>query len=54
MAHDTIVRRAPARARRVHRRVDTRGEDLELRYFRDIDGREVDLVVTDRPFPITT
>jgi uncharacterized protein len=31
---------------------DTRGRDLELRYFRDVDGREVDFVVTERRKPI--
>jgi len=31
---------------------DTTGRDLDLRYFRDIDGREVDLVVTDKRTPI--
>lgn len=31
---------------------DTEGLDLELRYFRDVDGREVDFVVTDRRKPI--
>ncbi len=30
----------------VHFRQDTAGEELELRYFRDTDGREVDFVVT--------
>jgi hypothetical protein len=35
----------------VHRRVDTRGEDLELRYFRDIDGREVNFVAALEPPP---
>jgi predicted AAA+ superfamily ATPase len=25
---------------------DTQGEDIELRYFRDVDGREVDFVIT--------
>jgi hypothetical protein len=30
----------------VHFEQDTRGRDLELRYFRDTDGREVDFVVT--------
>ncbi len=30
----------------VHFRQDTRGEDINLCYFRDIDGREVDFVVT--------
>ena len=32
--------------------VDAQGRDLELRYFRDIDGREVDFVVTERQQPI--
>ena len=32
--------------------IDTEGRDLELRYFRDIDGREVDFVVTERHQPI--
>jgi len=31
----------------VHFRQDTEGLDLELRYFRDRDGREVDFVVVD-------
>jgi hypothetical protein len=31
----------------VHFEQDTRGRDLELRYFRDTDGREVDFVVTE-------
>jgi len=31
---------------------DTRGRDLELRYFRDIDGREVDFVVLEDRKPI--
>lgn len=35
----------------VHYRIDTQGEDLELRYFRDIDGREVDFVVTEDRAP---
>ena len=30
----------------VHFREDTEGDDVELRYFRDTDGREVDFVVT--------
>jgi predicted AAA+ superfamily ATPase len=29
----------------VHFEQDTKGEDLDLRYFRDIDGREVDFVL---------
>jgi hypothetical protein len=36
----------------VHFRQDTEGAQLELRYFRDVDGREVDFVVTDRRQPI--
>jgi predicted AAA+ superfamily ATPase len=31
---------------------DYEGRDLELRYFRDIDGREVDFIVTERRKPI--
>lgn len=31
---------------------DTAGRDLELRYFRDVDRREVDFVVTDRRTPV--
>lgn len=31
----------------VHWQQDTQGRDLELRYFRDRDGREVDFVVTE-------
>lgn len=36
----------------VHFEQDTQGRDLELRYFRDTDGREVDLVVVERRLPI--
>jgi len=36
----------------VHREQDLRGRDLELRYFRDTDGREVDFVVVERRQPI--
>jgi len=36
----------------VHFRQDVEGLDLELRYFRDVAGREVDFVVTDRRKPI--
>ena len=36
----------------VHFQIDTRGRELELRYFRDIDGREVDFVVTENHKPI--
>ena len=32
--------------------IDTEGRPLELRYFRDIDGREVDFVITERQKPI--
>jgi predicted AAA+ superfamily ATPase len=35
----------------VHFEQDARGLDLDLRYFRDTDGREVDFVVTDRRRP---
>jgi hypothetical protein len=36
----------------VHHEQDVRGRDLELRYFRDTDGREVDFVVVERRAPI--
>jgi len=36
----------------VHYEQDVSGRDLELRYFRDRDGREVDFVVTERGRPI--
>jgi hypothetical protein len=36
----------------VHQQEDTEGRDLELRYFRDTDGREVDFVVLERRKPI--
>jgi predicted AAA+ superfamily ATPase len=36
----------------VHHQVDVEGRELELRYFRDVDGREVDFVVTERRQPI--
>lgn len=36
----------------VHHQQDTEGHDLDLRYFRAADGREVDFVVTDRLKPI--
>jgi predicted AAA+ superfamily ATPase len=36
----------------VHFQVDTEGRELELRYFRDVDGREVDFVVTERRKPL--
>ena len=36
----------------VHYQQDALGHDLELRYFRDTDGREVDFVVLDRRRPV--
>ena len=36
----------------VHNQQDALGKDLDLRYFRDKDGREVDFVVTDRLKPL--
>lgn len=36
----------------VEYQVDTQGRELELRYFRDVDGREVDFVVLERMRPI--
>jgi predicted AAA+ superfamily ATPase len=36
----------------VHFRQDVEGLDLELRYFRDTDGREVDFVVVERRRPV--
>ena len=36
----------------IHYRQDTEGLDLDLRFFRDVDGREVDFIVTDRARPI--
>jgi predicted AAA+ superfamily ATPase len=36
----------------VHYEQDTQGRDLELRYFRDVDGREVDFVVMEGRRPI--
>jgi predicted AAA+ superfamily ATPase len=36
----------------VHFEQDTAGRDLDLRYFRDTDGREVDFVVVERRKPI--
>ena len=36
----------------VHYEIDTKGRDLDLRYFRDVEGREVDFVVTERRKPI--
>ena len=36
----------------VHQQQDAEGRDPELRYFRDLDGREVDFVVTERRVPV--
>ncbi len=36
----------------VHFEQDAKGRDLELRYFRDRDGREVDFVVTEKRAPL--
>jgi predicted AAA+ superfamily ATPase len=36
----------------VHHQQDAFGRDLELRYFRDTDGREVDFVIVERRKPI--
>lgn len=36
----------------VHFLQDTRGEDIELNYFRDIEGREVDFIVCNKKIPI--
>jgi predicted AAA+ superfamily ATPase len=36
----------------VHHEQDTEGRDLELRYYRDTNGREVDFVVTERRRPV--
>lgn len=36
----------------VHHQQDTRGRDVELRYFRDTDRREVDFVVVERRQPV--
>ncbi len=36
----------------VHFQEDSEGRELDLKYFRDIDGREVDFVVTENNKPI--
>ena len=36
----------------VHFEADARGRDVELRFFRDVEGREVDFVVTEDRRPI--
>jgi predicted AAA+ superfamily ATPase len=57
----TVVQDPPARFENlvachllkwVHYEQDVRGRDLELRYFRDIDSREVDFVVVDGRTPV--
>lgn len=35
----------------VHHQQDTQGRDVELRYFRDVDGREVDFVLLEDGVP---
>jgi len=35
----------------IHYQQDTEGRDLDLRFFRDTDGREVDFIVTERMQP---
>jgi predicted AAA+ superfamily ATPase len=56
----SLVEAAPARFENlvaahllkwIHHQQDTRGRDLELRYFRDTDGREVDFVVLEKRDP---
>jgi predicted AAA+ superfamily ATPase len=37
----------------VHFEQDSRGRELELRYFRDTDGREVDFVIIENRSPLT-
>lgn len=36
----------------VHHQFDTEGRELELRYFRDVDAREVDFVIVERRRPV--
>lgn len=38
--------------KRIHFLEDTQGRDLELRYFKDDEQREVDFVVTERKMPL--
>ncbi len=37
----------------IHYEQDTKGRDIDLRYFRDIDGREVDFVIVENNSPVT-
>jgi len=32
--------------------IDTKGRDLDLRYFRDVTGREIDFVITENKKPV--
>ena len=36
----------------VHYEIDTKARDLDLRYFRDVDGREVDFIITENGEPL--
>lgn len=36
----------------IHFRQDTCGEEIDLRYFRDVDGREVDFIVVEDEKPV--
>jgi predicted AAA+ superfamily ATPase len=36
----------------IHYEADVRGRDLDLRYFRDVDGRETDFVVVEKRRPL--
>ena len=36
----------------VHFQQDSQGRDLDLKFFRDTDGREVDFIVTERDRPV--
>ena len=36
----------------VHHEQDAQGRDVELRYFRDVDGREVDFIIVEEGKPL--
>jgi len=36
----------------VYYQQDTKGRDIELRYFRDVDGREVDFIIVENNKPL--
>ncbi len=36
----------------IHYKQDTEGSDLELKYFRDVDGREVDFIISEKQKPL--